>query len=93
MGLEVTTYQGGSQKTMYSPFVPNTKEQKQQIMQETLELWADFKQVVIASRGNVDDQFMQGQSFTGVEALQLKTNLVDGLCNSLAQIVGVISQQ
>ena len=91
-GIKVTTFQGGSEKTVGSPYIPLTPEQSKQIQDDINNQWQEFKQVVRDARGNVNEQFMQGQAFTGVEAVQMGTNLVDGLCNSLTQIVGLISK-
>jgi len=90
-GIKVTTFQAGSEKTIGSPFVPLTKEQSDAIQAEINNEWASFKAIVTANRGNVNDSFMQGQPFTGKEAMTLNTNLIDGNVNSLKQFVSLIS--
>ena len=89
--MEVTTIQGGSEKTVFSPYIPFTAAQLKQLQDEIAADYQEFKSAVTSARGNVAEQFMQGQAFTGVEALNLRTNLIDGLCNNISQLVQAIS--
>lgn len=90
-GIKVTTFQGGNQKTIGSPYVPLTKEQSAQIQSDIDNEWASFKAIVTGNRGNVSQDVMQGQAFTGKEAMTLGTNLIDGNVNSLKQFVQLVS--
>jgi signal peptide peptidase SppA len=90
-GIKVTTFQGGSEKTVGSPYIPLTAEQSKAIQADIDNEWNSFKSLVIANRGNVNDAYMQGQAFTGKEAMTLNTNLIDGNVNSLKQFVSLIS--
>jgi ClpP class serine protease len=89
-GFKVTTFQSGDHKTVGSEFIPLTVEQKQEILSYIKQLGDDFRAVVVANRGPVNMEFMQGDTYTGKEALTLNTNLIDGNVNSLAQFVQLI---
>jgi signal peptide peptidase SppA len=91
LGVTVTTFQGGTQKTIGSETIALSKEQRDLIMSEITDMNNEFKSMVNTNRNGVKDEFMQGQPFYGKEALKLGTNLVDGTVNSLAQFLQFIS--
>lgn len=91
-GIVVKTFQGGSKKTIGSPYISLTPEQEKEIQDDINKEWELFKSVVKSSRGDVQEEFMQGQAFSGKEALELGTNLIDGNLNSLADFVKLLSQ-
>ncbi len=92
-GVIVKTFQGGSKKTIGSPYISLTKEQEQEIQDDINNEWAIFKDEVRASRGDVKEEFLQGQAFSGKDAVSLQTKLVDGNLNTLKQFVDILSAQ
>jgi signal peptide peptidase SppA len=90
-GIVIKTFQGGSQKTIGSPYIALTDEQSADIQDNINKQWEDFKAVVVSNRGNVSQDVMQGQSFTGKQALEQNTNLIDGNINSLIEFLELLS--
>lgn len=91
-GITVTTFQGGTEKTIGSETIALSKEQKALIQADILKCTDDFRNLVKSNRGDVKDEFMQGQPFYGKEAIELGTNLIDGCINSLSEFVQLISE-
>lgn len=89
-GVKVTTFQSGKNKTQGNEAIELTQEQKQQILKRVNDSVNQFRQMVIANRGDIKQEFMEGDAYTGKEAMDLDTNLVDGLCNSLNEFVQFI---
>jgi len=91
-GIDVKTFQGGNQKTIGSPYISLTPDQEKQIQDTINQKWDAFKQVVKDNRGDVKEDYMQGQAFTGKDAIKLGTNLIDGNCNSINQFIQLLSE-
>jgi len=92
MGIIVTTFQGGTEKTIGSEFIALNNEQKVKILDDIITMNNEFKSMVITNRGAVKDEFMQGQPFYGREAIELGTNLTDGTINGLEQFIQLLSE-
>lgn len=90
-GVVVKTFQGGSKKTVGSPYISLTPDQEKEIQDFIDAEWAEFKSVVKQGRGDVQEEFMQGQWFTGKDAMLKGTNLVDGNANCLDEFVKLLS--
>lgn len=90
MGLTVTTFQVGNQKTVGSETIKLSDEQKQQILAELQTHTQTFKDLVKANRSGVTDETMQGQCYLGKEAMAQNTGLIDGNINSLSQLLQLI---
>lgn len=90
-GIVVKTFQGGSKKTIGSPYITLTPEQETEIQDDINGEWEAFKATVKANRGDISEDFLQGQAFTGLEAMELNTNLIDSNCNSIAEFVELLS--
>lgn len=91
-GIEVKTFQGGTKKTIGSPYLSLTPEQEKEIQSEVDRMYEDFKGAMISARGSIPEEVMQGQSYSGKDALALGTNLIDGNLNSLEDMVKAVSQ-
>jgi signal peptide peptidase SppA len=91
-GVEVKTFQGGSKKTIGSPFISLTKEQEAEIQADIDKEWEAFKSAVRDARGGIKEEFLQGQALTGAEAMDMNTQLVDGLFNSIDDLVATIKE-
>jgi ClpP class serine protease len=92
LGVTVTTFQLGNQKTIGAETIALSDDQKKMIMSDLTKHGNEFKSLVIANRGNVKDEYLQGQPFLAKEAMELNTNLVDGNINSLNQFVELITK-
>jgi ClpP class serine protease len=90
LGITVTTFQSGLDKTIGSKFVPLTPDQEQQIQSQIQKMGTDFRSLVLANRGTVNQEFMEGMAYTGQEAMDKKTNLIDGTVNSLNDFVQLL---
>jgi signal peptide peptidase SppA len=90
-GIVVKTFQGGSKKTVGSPYISLTPEQEKEIQDDINAEWELFKAVVKSTRGDVQEAFMQGQAFTGKDAITQGTNLADGNINSLDEFIKLLS--
>jgi signal peptide peptidase SppA len=90
-GIVVKTFQGGSEKTIGSPYISLTPDQEKEIQDDINQSWQEFKDVVTANRGPVKQEFMQGQSFKSKEAITEGTNLIDGNINSIGEFLNLLS--
>ena len=90
LGVTVTTFQVGNQKTIGTKTITLNDEQKKKIMADLIIRGNEFKDLVKANRGNVKDEFLQGQAFLGREAMEKNTNLIDGNVNSLSQFIQLL---
>jgi len=90
-GVTVTTFQGGTDKTIGSESIALNDDQKKKIMADIEEMNNAFKSMVNTNRNGVKDEFMQGQPFYGKEAVKMGTNLIDGTVNSLSQFIQFLS--
>ena len=86
-GYTVTTFQSGEDKTIGSEFIPLTPEQEEQIQSDIDYLGNSFRQTVNTMRGGVKPEFMTGLAYTGKQAMDTNSNLIDGTINSLALLV------
>ena len=90
-GIVVKTFQGGEKKTIGSPFIPLTPEQEKEIQDDINVEWEAFKALVRQSRGDVKEEWLQGQAFSGKEAMTKETKLIDGNINTLFDFVELLS--
>ncbi len=80
-GVKPEIFQGGSMKSMGHGEKPLTEQESQYIQAEVDEQYLKFKQLVSENRGGVDDAVMQGQLFTGENAVEV--NLADAVIPDL----------
>lgn len=83
-GIEVKSFGSGTYKGMGTPGTSLTAEQEIFIKNRVMMLAQNFYEHVRAQRGAVKDEDMQGQSFSGTQALD--KGLVDGVFNTLAEL-------
>jgi signal peptide peptidase SppA len=83
-GIKVKTFNSGTYKGMGVPGTSLTPQQEIFLQNRVMSLAQDFYNHVRAQRGNVADEVMQGQSFTGKEALE--NGLVDGLMSNMEEL-------
>ena len=91
LGITVTTIQDGTEKTIGSEFIALSEEQMANELEYVKAITKEFRDSVTANRGNVDTQYMQGDYYTGKQAMELNTNLIDGLVDSLSEFILTIS--
>lgn len=83
-GLKSEPITSGKFKAMGFPGTSLSEEQREQLQFRVDNLAEEFKAAVRGSRGNIDDEFMQGQTFTAKEALEI--GLIDGTFRSLEDL-------
>jgi len=84
-GIVVRVFASGQYKAMGTPGTSLTKEQADYIQADIDREAGKFKALVQSMRPGVSNESMQGQCFTGIEAL--KANLVDGLVPDMATML------
>jgi ClpP class serine protease len=89
-GIDVKLITSGKYKALTDPkHAPWTDDEIAYLTQGVLKEANRFKSSVLANR-KIKDEYMQGQTFTGVEAVRY--NLADGLFNDLDEVITFISQ-
>ena len=83
-GIKVKSFGSGTYKGMGTPGTSLTAEQEIFLKNRVQMLAQQFYDHVRAQRGNIPAEVMQGQSFTGAQALEL--GLVDGTMNSFEEL-------
>jgi signal peptide peptidase SppA len=83
-GVSVQEISAGKYKTMGAYWKPLTKDEKAMVQKGVDKIYAQFKEAVNKNR-MVADQYMQGQMFDGVEAVQY--GLTDGVVESIQDLL------
>jgi len=84
-GENLQEFSAGKYKTMGAYWKPLTEEEKGMIQAKVDKIYAQFKEAVNAKR-TIADTHMQGQTFDGLEALEI--GLVDGVADGLYELQG-----
>lgn len=87
-GLKVNAFSSGKWKQMGHPFHTLEQFEKDYIQSDVEKQHEVFKKTILANRPNVSVEALEGLSYEGEEALKL--NLVDGLIDSLDEMVEMI---
>lgn len=83
-GIEVKNFGSGTYKGMGTPGTSLTAEQEIFIKNRVMQLAQNFYDHVRSRRGAIKDEDMQGQTFSGTQALE--KGLVDGVYTHLAEL-------
>lgn len=83
-GIEVKSFGSGTYKGMGTPGTSLTAEQEMFLKNRVMTLAQNFYDHVRAQRGAVKAEDMQGQTFSGNDAME--KGLVDGVFNSIAEL-------
>lgn len=84
--IELIKNTAGKYKAIGVPSEPLTAEQRAYLQQEVDKTFADFKATVLSTR-NIADESLQGQTFSGQEAME--KGFTDGIAASLDDLVNV----
>ncbi len=84
MGIKVETFTSGDFKGIGAVGTSLTDKQKDYLQKSVMETDADFKAFIRAQRGAVDDDTMQGQTFSAKDAVAV--NLVDEILPNASEI-------
>ncbi len=89
-GLKMEVFSAGKYKSTGMDGTSLTEEQRDRLTQQVNATWARFKQAVNRRRA-IDEADMEGQSFYGVEARDIK--IVDAVTSSLEHVQKKISKR
>lgn len=84
-GIKCKFYTGGELKAMGHLEKPINETEDAFIQNEVNEQTTKFKNLVNSNRGNIDEQYLQGQLFNGENAV--KINIADDLVSGLDQLI------
>jgi signal peptide peptidase SppA len=84
-GENLQEFSAGKYKTMGAWWKPLTKEESKMIQASVDKIYDQFKEAV-QTRRQVADEFMQGQTFDGPEAVE--AGLIDGVVEDLEELIG-----
>jgi len=84
VGIKVKSFGSGTYKGMGTPGTSLTAQQEIFLQNRVMTLAQNFYEHVRAQRGAVKDEDMQGQCFSGTDAMA--KGLVDGVYNSLSEL-------
>lgn len=87
-GIKVNAISAGKYKLMGAEFKQMTDDERAMIQADTDVIYNDFKAAVLSNR-SVADEDMQGQCFTGVQAVE--KGLADGNINSLSELLELLT--
>jgi ClpP class serine protease len=84
-GVNLQEFSAGKYKTMGAYWKPLSKEEGKMIQESVDKIYEQFKEA-IQMRRQVADEFMQGQTFDGPEAMW--AGLIDGVVEGMEELVG-----
>lgn len=87
-GLKLHLFEGGRHKGAGMPFRGMSTEEMAMLQAKVDYFYGMFKADLLAGRGAVSDDHMQGQTFTAAQAVD--TNLIDGLFASWDEFIAEI---
>lgn len=87
-GYKVKLFKAGKYKGMGYPGTSLTKDQEKLLQDRVDSIANDFYQQVRTMRGDVEDETMQGQTFSGKDSLKL--NLIDEIVRSKDEVADLI---
>lgn len=88
-GIEVNVFTSGPFKATGHPYTKVSDEQREWMQSHVDMLAEEFKKHVRTYRGEVEEETMQGQIFTGAEAL--RSHLVNGEARTIGEVVAMLS--
>jgi signal peptide peptidase SppA len=88
-GINIQVFSAGEMKTMGQSNRPLTDDEKQYIQSDINEQWKKFKDTIIENRGNIKEECMQGQLYTGEKAVE--TNLADEIVSDFDTLISQIT--
>jgi len=88
-GINVQVFSAGSMKTMGHGDKPLTEEEEKHIQKDIDEQWVKFKTLVTTNRGDVKEEYMQGQLLEGQKAVE--ANLADEVVSDYETLISQIS--
>jgi len=83
-GVNVQEISAGKYKTAGAYWKPLTPEERQMLQAQVDKIYREFKDAV-TSRRQIDDQYLQGQVFSGQEAVEI--GMVDGLVEDISELL------
>ena len=89
-GVSVQIFSAGSMKTMGQPEVPLTEEEKKYIQKDIDDQYAKFVKVVKEYRGDIKDEYLQGQLLSGESAVG--ANIADEIVSDFDSFVETVSK-
>lgn len=84
-GVKMELFKAGKYKATGFPGVPMSKEQKEHVQSDVIDIWNDFKADVKSVRMFAEDSAMEGQTFSGKAAS--KVGLVTHIVNDYSMAV------
>lgn len=87
-GIKINAISAGKYKLSGAPFRPLTDEERSMFQADIDKTYMTFKSAVTSKR-NISDDFLQGQCFSGDDAVT--NGLADSTCNTLEQLIKVIT--
>lgn len=88
-GINMQIFSAGSMKTMGQPETPLSETEAKYIQDDIDQQYGKFVKVVKDNRGNVADEYLQGQLFSGEKAVE--ANLADEIVPDMETCIGMIS--
>lgn len=83
-GVKMELFKAGKYKATGFPGVPMSKEQKEHVQSDVIEIWNDFKGDVKSVRMFAEESAMEGQTFSGKAAA--KVGLVTHIVNDYSAV-------
>ena len=85
MGIKPTVLTAGKSKGNGNPYEPLSDEAKKEIQERVTSMHAEFKSHIRMVRGDIDDDYMQGQVLSSMMALE--AGLIDEIVSSKAELL------